>query len=91
MPHLVQVAAHHEHLGLQVLCVTEAPVADAVGFVDEHRLPFAVLADAVAVREAFGIEMIWGSPQFLLDGRGVVVAEGREPVEAYLEALAAGG
>ncbi len=75
MPHLVKIAAQYESLGLQVLVITEAPTAQVLLFVDEHSLPFHVYADAETVRVAYGIDMIWGSPAFLLDREGRVVAE----------------
>jgi len=89
MPHLVQMAANYERLGLQVIAVTEAAAVDAMAFIEEHSLPFPVLADAEEVRIAFGIDMIWGSPAYLLDRAGKVVAEELGPVEDFLVELAA--
>ena len=70
----MKIAANYESIGLQVLAVTEASIEDACAFVDEHALPFPVLADAESVRIAFGIDMIWGSPVFLLDRVGKTMA-----------------
>ncbi len=84
----MQMAAQHEDMGLQVLGITDAPAADARRFVVENSLPFPVLADAAETRVAFQIDMIWGSPVFLLDESGSVVAEELGPVESYLSTLA---
>lgn len=83
----MQMAAKYEGLGLRVIAITEASVADAMRFVVEHGAPFPVLAEAREVREAFRIELIWGSPMFLIDRAGIVVAEERASVEHFLGSL----
>ena len=70
----MQIAADHETLGLQVLGITDAPADEVARFCDEQVLPFPVLADAEAVRAAFGVGMIWGSPTFLVDGEAPALA-----------------
>jgi len=74
----------YESLGLQVIMVTEASATGAMQFANEQKLPFPVFADALETRKAFGIEMIWGSPVFLLDASGQVVAEELDEVEEFL-------
>ena len=85
MPHLVQMSADYQRIGLQVVGVTDAAAEDAIRFVDEQSLPFPVLAAAQDLRKAFGVDMIWGSPAFLVDRNGVIVAEELGAVERYLE------
>lgn len=74
----------HEDIGLQSLWVTEASVDEASAFMREQWVPYPVLADAEAVRKSYGIDLIWGSPVFLVDRDGVVVAEELGPVERFL-------
>ncbi len=84
MPHLVQIAAHYEARGLTVIGVTSADVEATRAFVVEHRLPLFVLADGGEVQEKFGVDLIWGSPAFLLDSEGRVIEEGIGAIEDYL-------
>tara|TARA_R110002094_G_scaffold96474_4_gene97638 strand:+ start:896 stop:1123 length:228 start_codon:yes stop_codon:yes gene_type:complete len=58
-----------------VLGVTDASVDDTLQFLADENLPFAILADAAAVREAWQVGVIWGSPSYLLDQGGLIVAE----------------
>jgi peroxiredoxin len=75
LPHLVQTAEQHSGDGLMVLGVTDSSVDDTLQFLEDESLPFAILADAGAVREAWQVGVIWGSPSYLLDEGGQIVAE----------------
>ena len=88
MPHLVQMGRDYESRGLQVLGITEAPASAVTEFMDEHELTFPVFADAASTKLAYGIDLIWGSPVFLLNAAGFVVAEELSNVEDYLAELA---
>lgn len=71
----MQIAERHDGDGLQVLGVTDATVDDTLDFLDDTNLPFAILADAAAVREAWQVGVIWGSPSYLVDRDGQIVRE----------------
>ena len=71
----MQTAERHSGDGLIVLGVTDASVDDTLQFLEDENLPFAILADAAAEREAWQVGVIWGSPSYLLDEGGHVVAE----------------
>lgn len=71
----MKIAADHGRDGLLVLGVTDATVDDTLAFLDEEGLPFAILADAGGAREAWQVGVIWGSPSYLVDDQGRIVAE----------------
>ena len=71
----MKLADDHRDAGLRVLGVTDASVEAGLQMLDEEELPFALLADAGGAREAWQVAVIWGSPSFLVDVRGEVVAE----------------
>ena len=78
MPHLVQV---QEELGgpdFSLLAITDAPAEEMAAFRERHELNFPILSEAVATREAFGIDLIWGSVFYLVDPEGRVVEDGLE-------------
>lgn len=58
-----------------VLGVTDSSIDDTLQFLEDENLPFAILADAAAVREQWGVGVIWGSPSYLLNDRGEILAE----------------
>lgn len=75
--------------GLVTVAVTpDAPEA-AKAFIQRHRLPFPVLAEGGAVLMAWGLPDMWENRVYLVDPRGVVVAQDDLPatrriLEKYL-------
>jgi len=56
--------------------VTDEPVGIARDYGARQGLTGPFLADASGVREAWGVDMVWGNVVRLVDPRGVVVAVG---------------
>ena len=71
----MQTAEQHATDGLLVLGVTDSSIDDTLQFLEDENLPFAILADAAAVREEWEVGVIWGSPSYLLDAAGKILAE----------------
>ena len=49
------------------------------------QINYALLADAPDVLKAWGVDMIWGTPIYLVDPSGEVVAESFSSIEKRLE------
>lgn len=49
------------------------------------QINYALLADASDVLKAWGVDMIWGTPIYLVDPSGQVVAESFSSIEKRLE------
>lgn len=71
----MEVQRRFASASVAVVGVTDATAQEARRFAKEHRLTFPILAEAEPVREAFGVDMIWGSVVFLVDPSGRVVAD----------------
>lgn len=71
----MKTAAQHQGNGLQVVAVTDASIDETLKFLDEHELPFAILAGAAPVREQWQVGVIWGSPSYLVNREGRIIAE----------------
>ena len=76
MRHLVRVQEERGGDDFIVVGITDAPADQIEEFRDEHGLNFPVLSEAASTREAFGIEMIWGSEFYLVDPQERIVARG---------------
>ena len=84
MGHLVRLQEAHPDK-LTVIGVTEAPLDETLAFREEHSVPYYLLANAQADREAFGIDLVWGNQVYLIDPDGNVVAEGPSDVDEFLK------
>lgn len=49
------------------------------------QINYALLAEASDVLKAWGVDMIWGTPIYLVDPSGQVVAESFSSIEKRLE------
>jgi len=85
MPRLVGMQTEYEDMKLSVLGVTDADRALAQNFSEQHQLNFDILAEAPRTREAFGVQMVWGSTHYLVDPSGVIVAKGLDGAEEFLD------
>jgi len=84
MPHLVQVQNEYAKHSFSIVASTDDSVELTQAFADEHAINFPILADAPAVREAYGVGLIWGSSFFLVDPEGQIVAQDLDACEARL-------
>ncbi len=80
----MQVQDTYRDRSFSIVGVTDVDVATAQAFAREHALNFPVLANGKAVREAYGVDLVWGSTFFLIDPAGTIVAQGLEECEERL-------
>lgn len=86
MPRLVQVQNDYSDRSFSIVGVTHVDAATAQEFVRARELNFPVLADAGDVRDAYGVDLVWGSAFFLVGPDGTVVEQGLEDGLARLAA-----
>ena len=84
MPHLVEVQNKYRDNGLRVVGVTDADRNGAAAFARELGVNYTLLADAEADRDAYGIDLIWGSEIYLVSPDGRIVADGMDDVDERL-------
>ena len=84
MPHLVEVQNKYRKKGLRVVGVTDVNRDEAQAYAKELGVNYTLLASAEADREAYGIDMIWGSEIYLINPEGRLVADGIEDVDKRL-------
>ena len=72
--------------GVVILGVTAASGVEAQQFILEEGVNYPVLADAGAVKEAWGVKRLWGSVVYLVDRDGQVVTRGIDEAMAVLDA-----
>jgi len=84
MPHLVEVQERYGSDAFSLLAVTEVPAPEAEAFVLAEGLTFPVLAGGPENVAAYGIDLIWGSPVFLVEPGGQIVADDLAGAEAAL-------
>lgn len=84
MPHLVQVQETYAKQSFSMVGLTDVDPETARAFAREYELNFPVLANGEAVREAYGVDLVWGSSFFLIDPEGTIVAQGLDDCEERL-------
>jgi hypothetical protein len=82
MPGLVEASQRHPELTF--IAVTEAERGEAAMFRTDYGIPFPVLAEAEASREAWGVDFIWGDSVYFVGKDGRVVSQGFYDLEAVL-------
>ena len=86
MPHLVQVQQSYRDQGFSIVAVTDVERDVAKRFALDNGLNFPILSEAEPVREAYGVDLIWGSAFFLVDPTGTIVEQGLDDCLARVEA-----
>jgi peroxiredoxin len=87
MPRLVEMQEEYAELNVQLLGITDAQQGTMAAFTEEHHLNFPLLANAPKTREAFGVNMVWGSTHYLMDPSGKVVAKGLDAAQERLDQI----
>ncbi len=72
---LLELCASYRPRGLVAVAVTPDSPEEAKAFILRHRVPFPVLADGGKVMKAWGLPDMWENRVYLVDPRGVVVAQ----------------
>jgi hypothetical protein len=82
MPGLVEASKNNPDL--RFLAVTDAERGEAAMFRTDFGLPFPVLAEAEATRQAWGVDFIWGNTVYYVGKSGLIKAQGSHDVQAML-------
>ena len=85
MPALVKLQDEYADLPLIVIAVTTSDKQTARLFSVDYKLNYAILANAEADHEAYGVDLVWGSTIYLIDPEGKIVARGLEDIGVLLE------
>lgn len=75
---------------LDVIAVSAEPEVMVRAYAEGQGLNHPVLADAADLRDAYGVDVIWGLPTFLIDAEGRIVAEGIDSVERRVREVLGG-
>ena len=67
-----------------VIGMTEVPLAEATTFRKDFQVNYAVLANATASFEKYGISTVWTAPVYLVNPEGEIVGRGFDESEKIL-------
>jgi peroxiredoxin len=84
MPHLVKVQENYGSQSFSIVGVTDVDEETAQRFANDQKLNFPILANGEAVREAYGVDLVWGSTFFLIGPDGTIEEQGLDASEVRL-------
>ena len=83
-PRVAQLRDEFLPHGVLVVGVTSASREDAQEFIEDAGGQYPVLANGSTDRDAWGVDLIWGSIFYLINPHGIIVLEGLDAAEARL-------